>query len=103
MGCAVEGCDRTDYRARGMCNAHYQRWWNHGDARDAVPIGYGWADTPLPAPETFILTRGEVETFRRFAASRIAANDAASERDRAREANDRQRYPWMFADLAEAA
>lgn len=27
--CKVEGCDRP-IEARGLCNMHYQRWWNHG-------------------------------------------------------------------------
>lgn len=33
--CAVEGCEKPHY-ARGWCNKHYQRWWQHGD-----PLGGG--------------------------------------------------------------
>jgi hypothetical protein len=29
--CTVEGCERTDYKARGYCKMHYRRWLNHGD------------------------------------------------------------------------
>jgi hypothetical protein len=28
--CAVKGCRRAALK-RGMCNAHYLRWWRHGD------------------------------------------------------------------------
>ena len=28
--CIFEGCERPS-RARGWCNAHYLRWWKHGD------------------------------------------------------------------------
>ena len=31
MTCIVEGCDRDDHHARGMCNLHYQQWRNHGN------------------------------------------------------------------------
>lgn len=30
MTCSIDGCDRT-HTARGLCNAHYQRWRTHGD------------------------------------------------------------------------
>lgn len=30
MNCIIDGCARTTV-ARGMCNAHYQRWRTHGD------------------------------------------------------------------------
>lgn len=29
--CDVDGCERTDVHARGMCGMHYQRWRRHGD------------------------------------------------------------------------
>lgn len=28
--CHIDGCDRPA-KARQMCNAHYLRWWHHGD------------------------------------------------------------------------
>lgn len=31
--CTVEGCNRlrNGHGARGMCRAHYQRWWRNGE------------------------------------------------------------------------
>jgi hypothetical protein len=29
--CTVEGCKRTDYKAKGFCSMHYKRYLNHGD------------------------------------------------------------------------
>ena len=29
--CKIDGCDRTKIMARGMCNAHYKRWYRYGD------------------------------------------------------------------------
>lgn len=35
--CSVEGCDRPS-RAKGMCSAHYQRDWIHGDPAVGGPL-----------------------------------------------------------------
>lgn len=37
MGCSVDGCDRQATR-RGWCDAHYRRWYVHGDVRADEPI-----------------------------------------------------------------
>lgn len=29
--CSVEGCERRSQSRRGMCGAHYMRWYRHGD------------------------------------------------------------------------
>ena len=33
--CSIDGCD-NEVRARGWCNLHYQRWYEHGDAAYSV-------------------------------------------------------------------
>lgn len=35
--CTVEGCDRVR-TARGMCNAHYQRYRKYGDTFPSMPV-----------------------------------------------------------------
>lgn len=35
--CTVEGCSQP-YAARGMCRAHYQRWYTHGTPDGGQPI-----------------------------------------------------------------
>ena len=29
--CSIDGCERTNIFARGMCNSHYKRWSRYGD------------------------------------------------------------------------
>lgn len=29
--CSIDGCENTNILAKGWCNAHYKRWWRHGD------------------------------------------------------------------------
>lgn len=31
LACTVDGCDRSDVAAKGMCWKHYLRWRRHGD------------------------------------------------------------------------
>lgn len=35
--CSVRGCDDPAF-CRGWCNAHYQRWWKHGDPAWTRPL-----------------------------------------------------------------
>lgn len=35
--CSVEGCNRTDIHAKGMCNKHYLRFSRHGDENYVSP------------------------------------------------------------------
>lgn len=37
MKCSVPGCERLA-AVRGMCQAHYQRWWRNGDVKSGEPI-----------------------------------------------------------------
>lgn len=93
--CTIDGCDNL-YYGKGYCKRHYYRWYTYGDAMADTPLGGWYSDHPSPAPATWLLTIGEVESFKYFATWRIAQNDAANLRDRAREAADRDRYPWLF-------
>ena len=34
--CTIDGCERTNYAARGWCWLHYRRWRRHGDPLVAV-------------------------------------------------------------------
>lgn len=35
--CSIVGCDREEM-VRGMCSAHYWRWWKNGDVDGSRPI-----------------------------------------------------------------
>jgi hypothetical protein len=54
--CAVEGCDISKIRARGWCDKHWQRWWNHGDPT-FIKTGRG-----LPLEERFWRSVVKTET-----------------------------------------
>ena len=40
--CSVEGCQKPSFGRKGWCNAHYKRWYRHGD-----PLGGGTAKREL--------------------------------------------------------
>jgi hypothetical protein len=35
--CTVDGCDRPS-ASRGLCDAHYRRWLDHGDPQPDKPV-----------------------------------------------------------------
>lgn len=50
--CKIEGCGAPIINKRGWCNAHYQRWWKHGDplagrTPDGEPLRF-FRDVVLP-------------------------------------------------------
>lgn len=40
-GCSIPRCSRPACK-RGMCAAHYQRWYRHGDPMVKLPPGQGF-------------------------------------------------------------
>lgn len=55
--CKASGCERSGTGGYGWCDAHYQRWWTTGDAKEDKPIGFdnhptaGFCMCPEPRAE----------------------------------------------------
>lgn len=96
--CIIDGCDRTDHKARGLCETHYGRAFANGWHSNFPEVGHAMPIHPDPAPASWILTTDDVENFRYFGEWRRKQNEYAITLDRIREAHDRQKYPHMFND-----
>jgi hypothetical protein len=58
MTCEVDGCDRAGRLSRGMCRAHYVRWYTTGDAGQGPVRAYGRLACAVPGCERKHFTHG---------------------------------------------